>query len=193
MRQSKEAAAESRRRIVTHAARLFRERGIEGASVVDLMRAAGMTHGGFYKHFASKDELVAEALESAFADIAARFDAAAASSTPRDAAEAYVARYLQIGHIEQPGIGCPVAALGGDVGRAGPSAQSAFEKGVCSLTARLAQGFFSDSADGEKKALALLSTLAGTVMTARSVANPGRREAILAAGNETVRAQLARA
>lgn len=193
MRQSREATAESRRRILDHAARLFRERGLDGVSVVDVMQAAGMTHGGFYKHFTSKEDLVAEALKTAFAGITERFDEAVQATGARAAAEDYVARYLTLGHVEQPGIGCPVAALGGEICRAGAAARSVYESGVEGLAARLKVGFFQSDADGQSKALALLTMLAGTVMTARGAVSAELRRALLAAGAKAAALELSEA
>jgi TetR/AcrR family transcriptional repressor of nem operon len=190
MRQSREAMAESRRRILDHAARLFRERGLAGVSVVDVMSAAGMTHGGFYKHFASKDELAAEALKNAFASIARAFDDDMQAAGPSAAARSYIERYLQPGHVERPGQGCPVAALGGEIARAGGPVRAAYDQGVTKLARRLAQGAFGQSVDAGERALALLATLAGTVMTARAAQGGDLRLAILAAGGAAARKHL---
>ena len=82
MRKSRDETAESRKRIVESASRLLRARGWEGAALADVMQEAGMTHGGFYKHFKSKDEMAVEAAQAAFAEIAGRFDAREAAEGP---------------------------------------------------------------------------------------------------------------
>ena len=112
-RVSQAQAQENRKRIVGTAARLFRERGAAGVSVADVMAEAGLTHGGFYKQFASKEALVAEAVGQAFAEQAR----ALAEAGDRDA---FVAAYLSPAHRDSPGDGCPSAALGGDLARAEP-------------------------------------------------------------------------
>jgi TetR/AcrR family transcriptional repressor of nem operon len=113
MRVSNEEKERSRERILAAAGRLFRERGIEGASVGDIMGAAGMTHGGFYRHFASKEDLLAAALAKAFAAFARPLSEAPSGET----AQAFRARYLSQAHRAAPGEGCPAAALGADVAR----------------------------------------------------------------------------
>ena len=114
MRKSKEVAAESRKRIVDAASRSLRARGVEGTSVADVMHAAGMTHGGFYKHFTSKDELSALASRAAFQEVVARFDERERSAGRDAARQAYLAEYLSSAHVERPEIGCPVTFCCGE-------------------------------------------------------------------------------
>ena len=117
MRMSREAADESKARIVATASKLLRARGLEGASIADVMAAAGMTHGGFYKHFETKDDLNAAAVGAAFGEIVDRFDARERADGVEAAIRTYAEEYLSSGHIERPDLGCPVAALGADAGR----------------------------------------------------------------------------
>src|SRR5215469_1781589 len=105
MRKSREEAAETRKRIVQAAARQFREKGISATGLADLMKAAGLTRGGFYKHFASKDQLVVEATAAAVDSLLKEM---AAHSTFTSA----LAAYLSAGHRDNPASGCPLAALG---------------------------------------------------------------------------------
>src|SRR5262249_41242681 len=114
MRMSQEEKEKSHGRIVASASRLLRERGLAGASVGDVMKAAGMTHGGFYKHFDSKQALVEAAMGAAFAE----FTDALERGDPQQAVAAYRARYLSDGHKNHPGLACPVAAVGQEIGRA---------------------------------------------------------------------------
>src|SRR5882724_4127291 len=104
MRKSREVAAETRKRIVRAAARKFRKRGIVATGLDDLMKAAGLTHGGFYKHFASKDQLVAEATTAALDGL---LEGMAAHPTMGAA----VAAYPSTRHRDDPASGCPLAAL----------------------------------------------------------------------------------
>src|SRR5262245_55975207 len=110
MRKSRAEAAETRRRIVRAAARRFREQGIAATGLADLMEAAGLTHGGFYKHFSSKDQLVAEATAEALGTL---LEEMAALPT----VGAAVAAYLSPRHRDNPASGCPLAALGGELAR----------------------------------------------------------------------------
>src|SRR5690349_5766990 len=117
-RVSQAQAIENRRRAVAAASRLFRERGVNGISVADLMKSIGLTTGGFYKQFPSKEALIAEATHAAFGDLAlllAQFDA---NNADHDAARsALVDYYLSAEHRDQPGTGCPTAGFAGDMAR----------------------------------------------------------------------------
>src|SRR3954468_7509905 len=110
MRKSKAEAAETRKRIVAAAAAEFRKNGIVATGLADLMKAAGLTHGGFYKHFESKDQLVAEACAEAGRALGERVSANASKGEP-------VASYLSARHRDDPAGGCPLAALGTELAR----------------------------------------------------------------------------
>ena len=116
MRHSKTEKANTHKRIVTIAAKKFREEGLVGIGIADLMKEAGLTVGGFYKHFKSRDALVAEAIGSALEMWKDRIDAAAAGG-PRITYESLVGDYLSEAHRNYPGMGCPVSALAGDLAR----------------------------------------------------------------------------
>jgi TetR/AcrR family transcriptional repressor of nem operon len=178
MRKSKEVAAESRKRIVEAAARSLRVHGVDGTSVADVMQAAGMTHGGFYKHFASKDELSALASRAAFQEVVARFDERERSAGRDAAREAYLAEYLSSAHVERPEIGCPVAAFGADAGRSAKALGGAFAEGVEMLIARIGS---TDDAVERVRAIKRLAGLVGAVVVARAVGKGPLRDEILAA------------
>ena len=118
MKVSREQAAQNRERIVQTAAQLFRERGFDGIGVADLMKAAGLTHGGFYGHFSSKEDLIAEASARALMGSLALF-VKVAERAPRDPLSAVADAYLTSRHRDKPGEGCVLAALGPDVSRQG--------------------------------------------------------------------------
>jgi len=183
MRVSREAAAESKARIVAAASKMLRARGLEGASIAEVMAAAGMTHGGFYKHFATKDDLNAAAVGAAFGEIVDLFDTRKSASGVGAAIRSYIEEYLSTGHIERPDVGCPVAALGADAGR-GPEALSAeFAAGAEALIVRLSRSA-PDDAEREKAradAIRTLATLVGAVVIARAVGAGPLREEVLAA------------
>lgn len=138
MKVTKTQARENRAHIVATASTLFRERGYDGVSVADLMAAAGFTHGGFYKHFRSKADLMAEAAASGFSQSAANISGV-------DAA-AFVKEYLSRPHRDARGHGCTFAALSGDAARQPESIKQAFAAGIESELATLAR---EDSALGE--------------------------------------------
>ncbi len=116
MRHSKTEKAKTHERIVAIAAKKFREEGLAGIGIADLMKKAGLTVGGFYKHFKSRDALVAEAVGSALEMWKERIDAAAAGG-PRVTYDSLVDDYLSEAHRNYPGTGCPVGALAGDLAR----------------------------------------------------------------------------
>ena len=131
MKVTKTQALENRARIVETASTLFRERGYDGVGVADLMAAAGFTHGGFYKHFGSKADLMAEAAASGFSKSAANIAGV-------DAA-AFVKEYLSRPHRDSLGTGCTLAALSGDAARQPESIKRAFAAGIESELAILAR------------------------------------------------------
>lgn len=163
MRMSQAEKDKSHARIVSSASRLLRERGIDGASVSDVMNDAGMTHGGFYKHFANKDALVESALEAAFAT----FTSTLTAGSP-DAAAAYRELYLSDKHIRNPGRGCPVAAIGQDVGRSSTQMKAAFGRGVDEMVDALAATMPGPAEGRRAAALAQFSMLVGAVVIARA-------------------------
>jgi TetR/AcrR family transcriptional repressor of nem operon len=116
MRQSKAEKAKTHKRIVAIASKRFREEGLAGIGIADLMKEAGLTVGGFYKHFKSRDALVAEAIGSTQQLWKRRLDAAASGGPPATY-ESLVDDYLSEAHRNRPGTGCPVAALAGDIAR----------------------------------------------------------------------------
>ena len=125
MRVSRIQAAENRERILDVATRLFRERGIDGIGVDDLMKAAGLTHGGFYGHFKSKEDLVAQACARAVARMRQNWTNVVDQSTG-DPLHALAATYLTPKHRDSAGRGCPMAALGSEIARQGHTVRRAF-------------------------------------------------------------------
>src|SRR5260370_15346976 len=116
MGHSKAEKAKTHQRIVAIASKRFREEGLAGVGIADLMQEAGLTVGGFYKHFDARDDLVAEAVGSALGAWKRQVDAAA-SGGPPVSYESLVDGYLSEAHRDQPGTGCPVVALAGDIAR----------------------------------------------------------------------------
>jgi TetR/AcrR family transcriptional regulator, transcriptional repressor for nem operon len=183
MRASRGAAAESKARIVATASKMLRARGLEGASIVDVMAAAGMTHGGFYKHFATKDDLNAAAVSAAFGEILDHFDARKSAGGVEAAIRAYVEEYLSTEHIERPDMGCPVAALGADAGRRSEALSAEFAAGAEGLIGRLSRSAPAGTEREKARADAIqcLATLVGAVVVARAVGAGPLRDEVLAA------------
>src|SRR5215208_6469421 len=124
MKVSREQAARNRVRILDAAAQLFRERGFEGIGVADLMKEAGLTHGGFYGHFSSKEDLIAEASARAFEGSLAVWSNLV-ERAPGDPLSAIARVYLASRHRDNPGAGCLLAALGPEVSRQGMAVRRA--------------------------------------------------------------------
>ncbi|MBK3736597.1 TetR family transcriptional regulator [Azospirillum brasilense] len=185
MKVSKEKAAENRAAIVKAAGRLFRERGFDKVGVAEITKAAGLTHGGFYGHFASKDALAAEACEAAFAESLDRLPADEAS--PEGALDAFLTRYLSERHRDRPDAGCPMAAFAGEVARQDPAVQERFGTGVERffdvVEQRLPERDGEGAAERRDRAVAIVSALVGGMALARATAptNPERSAEILAA------------
>lgn len=183
MRYSDSHKQETHQRIVDSASALLRESGVNGIGVADLMRSVGLTHGGFYAHFESKEQLVAEAVSIALGQTIARLRAAA-DGVPRNVArQALVDSYLDARHRDNPGKGCAAAALGADVSRLGPEARTAFEQRLEEIV-ELLQDYGGGRGDGRKKALVLFSTLVGAMVLARAVKSKAVSEEILQAARE---------
>src|SRR5215470_8394232 len=127
MRYPVEETAAKHERIVKEASRLFRERGFENVSVGEVMRAAGLTHGAFYAHFGSKQQLQEAAVAYGQALSASR---ARSHGGTRKGRQAYADRYLNTRHRDNPGDGCTMAALAPEVARATPELKTAFERGL---------------------------------------------------------------
>src|SRR5690242_4976133 len=128
MRVTREQAAENHDRIVETAARLFRERGFEGVGVAELMQAAGLTHGGFYGHFESKEDLMERACERALEGSTERWRRRADGARGPAALRALARGYLTERHRDDPGNGCLLASLGPDAARHGPGVRRAITR-----------------------------------------------------------------
>jgi TetR/AcrR family transcriptional regulator, transcriptional repressor for nem operon len=173
MRVTREKAAEHRERIIDAAGALFRERGFGGISVADIMKAADLTHGGFYGHFDSKDDLVAEACRRVMALAIANWEKTA-ERAPDDPFAALLTRYLSPRHRDDPGRGCVFAALGADAARSGPLVHDAFADGLEPLIALLAESAPGASEpERRRKGVAAMAGLVGALLLSRAI---GKRE-----------------
>src|SRR5687767_10975827 len=147
MRVSRAQAAENRETVINVASRLFREHGFDGIGLKDLMKGAGLTQGAFYKQFASKEDLAAQASRRAMESGANRWSAAAAAN-PKDPLSAVVAIFLSTDHREERMDGCPVVALGADAARQGAAVKASFEAGIRKYLELL--GSWVGDAEGEE-------------------------------------------
>jgi len=183
MRHSKEDKAASHERIVEVAAARIRESGTEQPGVAEIMRAARLTHGGFYKHFGSRDELIAEAVERALTDSESRVPELTAGA--EDPLAAFADAYLSAAHRDDPASGCGVVALGTDMPRVGGPAQEAYRAQVERYLAHL-QALLGDD-DARRRATVTLSAMVGAVMIARALGPTPGSDEILHHVREAVR------
>lgn len=186
MRVSQKEMERSHERIVGEASRLIRKAGIEQTGVKDVMSAAGMTHGGFYRHFDNKDELVAEALDAAFDAMVALLEEGAAGRQDDAAFARQRSYYLSDGHLAASETGCPAVSLGSEVGRGSDDLKTRFGFGVERIVARLADSFTGPPLERRERAYREFAMMAGAVILARA-SDPERARRILGA----VRAQPA--
>ena len=182
MRMSVKQTAETRARILHIAGKLFRERGFDGIGVADLMKGAGLTHGAFYSHFASKDALASDVSEHVLKQTTCAWSDIADAGKDGAGFESFISTYLSRQHRDDPGSGCLIAALGGDVSRQGSSVRRAFTAGLRPMIDFLARHASARSkAAKRERALVTLATLVGTIMLARAVDDPDLSDEVLQA------------
>ncbi len=180
MRKSREEAAQTRRRIVEAASCEFRKNGIVATGLNDLMKAAGLTHGGFYKHLQSKDQLVteacAEAVETTIEYVANR----AAGGTP------IVDTYLSTSQRDNPVAGCPLSAIGSELGRRDEKTRAVATEGFLKLVSIMAGQFAkAKPSDARRRALVAISTMIGALTLSRIVTDPELSAEILREAKES--------
>jgi TetR/AcrR family transcriptional repressor of nem operon len=180
MKVSREQATQNRERVLDAAAALFRQHGYDGIGVADLMKQAGLTHGGFYGQFESKDELVVQACARSFAASHKRW--LHDIETSPDALGAIVTRYLSTRHRDEPGQGCTLTTLAVDAPRRGRALQRAFTDGLrpyIDMLGRLLPGRRAEIR--RERALVAMATLVGAIVLARAVDDRALSEEILSA------------
>jgi TetR/AcrR family transcriptional regulator, transcriptional repressor for nem operon len=179
MKVSREEAAASRERIVDVASRMFRERGFDGIGVADLMKEAGLTHGGFYGHFESKDHLAQEATNRAAERSLNRWKEIA-DGAGNGAFAALVKSYLSEKRLSSPGSGCLFAALGSEVSRQGKAVRHIFADGLEKFFAILSEAAPGKTkAEKRKRSIAAFSEMVGAMVLARAVNEPELANEIL--------------
>jgi TetR/AcrR family transcriptional regulator, transcriptional repressor for nem operon len=185
MRYSKEHKQETHARIVRRASVKLREKGAHGIGVADLMQDAGLTHGGFYAHFASREALVVEAFGYAMDRSTERWRKLAAELAPEQRLSALVNGYLTAAHRDDPGRGCAVPALGAEIARESPKTRRAFAAKLDEMIAMIASEFVDASPkDARKQAIAVLATMIGTLMMARIAGSGELSDCVLDAGRD---------
>ncbi len=185
MRYSAEHKQATRERIVRTASRHFRKHGGKGVAITDLMSKLDLTHGGFYKHFDSKEQLLAEAIAEAFDETESRFTEAVSKGKPGTELKTLIENYLSVEHCARPDQGCPMAALASEIGRFPRAVRAEIDRAIkrrVKRTARFLPG--ANERERERNCMALLSGLIGTVSVARAVVDPEVRRAVLEASRD---------
>jgi TetR/AcrR family transcriptional repressor of nem operon len=179
MKVTRQQAAENRTRVLNLASRRFRERGFRGLGVADLMNEAGLTHGGFYKQFKSKEDLIAQACAVAIGENLVGYQRLAAQNK-RSAFKSTAAGMLSAGHRDAPAEGCVLAALGPDISRADPSTRHEITKGIKNIVDWLGGLIPGNSRKKiREKSLASYATIVGAIVLARAVDEPELSKEIL--------------
>ena len=169
MRVSREQAAENREKILSTAAKLFREKGFDGVGVADLMKEAGLTHGGFYGHFDSKEDLMAQACERAVDELL-EAGKKRSEALQEDAYTCFVKNYLSIDHRDNAGAGCLMAALGAEAARQNSGVREAFTLAAKRCVSALVEIIPGHTRKKKREqALLTLTTLVGAQVIARAV------------------------
>jgi TetR/AcrR family transcriptional repressor of nem operon len=170
MKVSREQMAENRRRILDVASRLFKDKGFDAVSVAEVMKAAGLTHGGFYGHFTSKDDLVAQTLAQALSS----------DSVGDGEFNSFVRSYLAPRHRDNPGNGCPTAGLAAAIRHQTPAAKAVMTEGLRSQIARIERALpGQDAAEKRRAAIGSWAAMVGAVILARAVDDPELSDEVL--------------
>ena len=191
MRYDAEHKERTHQRILAEAASAIRTKGPDRVGVAEVMAELGLTHGGFYAHFGSKDELIACAITYMFDRMVARFERLTAGRAPAEALAGYIDSYLTVAHRDAPGHGCALAALSGDLPRLPADARARFTEGAQRLPAAIAR-LLSElgRADAQALAVSAVSELVGALALARAIADDERSQAILRISRESIKARL---
>lgn len=185
MRYPPEHKVKIRRKIVKDASRRVRAEGLNGALIGAVMRDTGLTHGGFYKHFGSKEDLLMESLRESFREIEETLVRAAEQSSPGEAWKAIVRTYLRAEMCEHPEHGCPLAALAPELARADPRMKPQILAELVNYKSRMVPFMPGRrSVDKERAFFAIFSTMIGAVEIARMLPEPAMREKVLASARD---------
>lgn len=184
MRVSRDQARQNRRRVVATSSALFREKGVDGVGISDLMSEAGLTHGGFYKQFGSKAELVEEACALALDDTMAFWDGyLEGAAEPR---ARFIRAYLSQQQRDRVGEGCLLPALAGEARRESPAIRSIFTRAIRSYADRLNQPEEARTSQTRAEALSTLSEMVGAILLARVTDDPQLSNEILDAARRHI-------
>lgn len=191
MRYAESHKQETHQRLLKIAAKALREKGPDNLAVADVMKAAGLTHGGFYAHFKSKDAFLAETLQEIFAQAGERVRRMVDGLPPRHALATYIDFYVSPSHRDGLSRGCPVVTLNSDLPRQSKQFRAAFDAGVQRMVAFLSEWVAATGAEEpEKLTASLLSAMAGAVALSRAVSDRKLSDDLLEATRTGIKARL---
>jgi TetR/AcrR family transcriptional regulator, transcriptional repressor for nem operon len=186
MRYSAKHKEQTRAKLLKKASKRFREEGLQSTGIAKLMRDMGLTHGGFYGHFRSKNDLVATALKDMFAETTEDLKKAIAGSTPGKEVSAIVNFYLSARNREHPELSCLLPTLASEIARQPKSIRQVYTQGFAEQVARLARFMpGDDEAEKNQRAHSFIAAMAGTMMFARAVSDPRLSDQILAQARDS--------
>jgi TetR/AcrR family transcriptional regulator, transcriptional repressor for nem operon len=177
MGHSQSEKEKNHQRIVEIAARKIRESGIDGPGVAEVMKEAGLTHGGFYKHFDSRDDLIADAVDAAIEQ--GQSDLNRAVEGAADPLAAFLEEYVSEKHRDAPGTGCTVVALGADAARSDPRVRASYGAQVENYITHM-EGLLGGGEDARRKAIAAVTSMVGAVLISRAIDDADLSDEILA-------------
>ncbi len=186
MRYPPEHKQHTHRQILAAAARRFKAGGFDATGVAAVMQDADLTHGGFYTHFRSKEDLVCAVIRSGFDDVSARFESQFDHLSGDEWLRAWVTAYLSPTHARHTAEGCPLPALTGEIARAGDEARAAFTDMCAARVARVSREVNAPPAEAERRVLAAVAQMAGALMLARAVTGPLSARVLSAARDEAI-------
>lgn len=191
MRYDTEHKERTRQRVLSEAAAAIREVGPDKIGVAGLMAKAGLTHGGFYAHFKSKDDLIAQAIGQMFEDSYGNFVRWTSDRPPAEALARFIDNYVSPRHRDAPDRGCPIPSLSGDLARMPPEARTRFTEGVGALTGALA-GLLEQVGRPDPASLAAsaIAEMIGALALSRAVGDPAVSDKILQTSREVLKKRL---
>jgi TetR/AcrR family transcriptional repressor of nem operon len=191
VRYDAEHKQRTRAKVLKVAARAIRGDGPYQAGVAEIMAKAGLSHGGFYAHFSSKDELIAAAIAQMFDEAIANFDRLTAGQKPAEALAAYIDFYLSARHRAATAIGCPLPALAADLPRLDQGARDGFTHGAERLTAALSRLIAAlGRRDPDELASSVLAEMVGAISLSRAISNVDRSNAVLRHSRDALKRRL---
>jgi len=195
MRYDGDHKQKTRERVLKEAAKAIRADGPHRIAVAGVMAKAGLTHGGFYAHFGSKDDLIAAAIDTMFGEAKTRFGRDGVGSGAAGGPEAklirYIDFYLSAEHRDARTTGCPLPALAADLPRLAPASQARYGQGVAALTALISDALEAlGRAEPQSLASSVLSEMVGALSLARAVADAGQSDRILDASRTALKRRL---